>query len=50
MTGRGLLPFTVDKQTLMLASLWRALRDELIPFATLNVSDWTSDTGASLYE
>ncbi len=40
--GWALEPFTVDKQTLMLYSLWRALRDELVPFGAINVSSWSS--------
>ena len=48
MVGWGLEPFTVDKQTLMLAGLWRAFRDELVPFGTLNVSSWTPADAASV--
>jgi len=40
--GPNLMPFTVDKQTTLLVGLWRALRDDLVPFAALNMSDWTA--------
>ncbi len=48
--GWGLMPFTVDKQTLMLASLWRAFRNELVPFAALNISSWAPADAASPHQ
>ena len=42
MTEIGLLPFTTDKQTVLLAALLQGFAAGFLPVATLNVSGWAA--------